>query len=100
MVGFDADRGWGTPARRFSAITATFSDADWWELWGTLRLLNRRQAILVYAHEATFQLWSGVLESGGDDVIVEPFSDEELQGAVLRAADSFEERASNGPPRE
>jgi hypothetical protein len=61
-----------------------------------LGLLNRLPAILVYAREATFQLWSGVLESGGYDVIVEPISDEELQGAVLRAAKSFEERNSNG----
>jgi hypothetical protein len=54
----------------------------------------------VYARQATFQLWSGVLESGGYDVLVEPFSDEELQGAVLRAAKSFEERNSNGVTRE
>jgi hypothetical protein len=33
---------------------------------------------LVYAREATFQLWSGVLELGGYDVIVEPFSDNDL----------------------
>ena len=37
---------------------------------------------------------------GGYDVIVEPFSDEELQDAVLRAAKSFEERPPNGSPRE
>jgi|ERR1700678_2279077 hypothetical protein len=81
-------------------LPATLSDTDWWELWGVLGLLNRRPAILVYARQATFQLWSGVLESGGYDVLVEPFSDEELQGAVLRAAKSFEERNSNGVTRE
>ena len=42
-----------------------------------------------------FQLWSGVLEAGGYDVIVEPFTDREIQGAVLRAAASFEERRQN-----
>ena len=77
-------------------LPATLSDTDWWELWGVLALLNPRPALLVYAREATFQLWSGVLELGGYDVIVEPFSDEELQDAVLRAAKSFEERPPNG----
>jgi DNA-binding response OmpR family regulator len=81
-------------------LPATLSDTDWWELWGVLGLLTRRPAILVYARQATFQLWSGVLESGGYDVIVEPFSDEELQGAVLRAAKSFEESNSNGLTKE
>jgi FixJ family two-component response regulator len=41
-------------------------------------------------------LWSGVLEAGGYDVIVEPFSDSDLQNAVLRAAKSFEQRADDG----
>jgi FixJ family two-component response regulator len=36
-----------------------------------------------------------VLEAGGYDVIVEPFSDEELQRAVLQAAKNFEERSLN-----
>jgi hypothetical protein len=50
--------------------------------------------------EASFQLWSGVLELGGYDVIVEPFSDEELCEAVLRAAQSFEEQTPNGSLQE
>jgi DNA-binding NtrC family response regulator len=81
-------------------LPASLSDTDWWELWGVLALMNPRPAMLVYAREASFQLWSGVLELGGYDVIVEPFSDEELQGAVLRAAKSFEERGLDGSPRE
>jgi FixJ family two-component response regulator len=36
-----------------------------------------------------------VLEAGGYDVIVEPFTDQEIQGAVVRAAASFEERRQN-----
>jgi PleD family two-component response regulator len=76
-------------------LPACRSDTDWWELWGVLALLNPPPAILVYAREATFQLWSGVLELGGCDVIVEPFSDEELQRAVLRCVKSFEERTRN-----
>jgi DNA-binding response OmpR family regulator len=77
-------------------LPATLRDTAWWKIWGALALLNRRPAILVYAQEASFQLWSGVLESGGYDVIVEPFSGEELRGAVVRAARSFEERCLEG----
>jgi hypothetical protein len=75
---------------------ATLTDTAWWKLWGMLELLSKRPAILVYAREVTFQLWSGVLESGGFDVIVEPFSDEEICAAVSQAAESFEGRVSNG----
>jgi hypothetical protein len=85
---------------KVALLPRRFSDTDWWELWGVLALLNPRPAILVCARKATFQLWSGVLELGGYDVIVEPFSDEELQRAVLRAAKSFDERRSSGSARE
>jgi PleD family two-component response regulator len=77
-------------------LPAAFSDTAWWNLWSMLGLLNQRPAILVYAREASFQLWSGVLESGGYDVIVEPFSDVEICDAVLQAAQNFEERLSSG----
>jgi DNA-binding NtrC family response regulator len=73
-------------------LPAALPDADWWALWGSISLLNPRPALLVYAHTANFRLWSGVLEAGGYDVIVEPFTDREIQGAVLRAAESFEDR--------
>lgn len=77
---------------------------DWWTIWGELALLSHRPAILVYAHTANFQLWSGVLEAGGYDVVVEPFTHERLKEAILRAAASFEvQRQSstsmNGPDR-
>ncbi|QHN02818.1 response regulator [Granulicella sp. WH15] len=61
---------------------------DWWAIWGDLVMLSPKPAILVYAQTATFQLWSGVLEAGGYDVIVEPLTDEKLREAVLRAAKS------------
>jgi DNA-binding NtrC family response regulator len=76
-------------------LPAALPDSDWWALWGNISLLNPRPALLVYAHTANFQLWSGVLEVGGYDLIVEPFTDREIQGAVLRAAASFEERRQN-----
>jgi hypothetical protein len=77
-------------------LPATLTDTAWWKLWGVLGVLNKRPAILVYAREASFQLWSGVLESGGYDVIVEPFSDAEIRNAVRKAAENFEEQLSNG----
>ena len=61
---------------------------DWWAIWGNLVMLSPKPAILVYAQTATFQLWSGVLEAGGYDVIVEPLTDEKLKEALLRAAES------------
>ena len=76
-------------------LPATLNDTAWWKLWGVLGVLHKRPSILVYAREATFELWSGVLESGGYDVIVEPFSDSEIRNAVRQAEENFEER-SNG----
>jgi DNA-binding NtrC family response regulator len=78
-------------------VPAVLPDSGWWSLWGELALLNPRPEILVYAHGATFQLWSGVLEIGGYDVIEEPFAEEELKSAVSRAVHSFEERLFGGP---
>jgi hypothetical protein len=62
---------------------------DWWAIWGELSMLTPKPAILVYAPTATFQLWSGVLEAGGHDVIVEPLTDARLKDALLRAAESY-----------
>jgi DNA-binding NtrC family response regulator len=76
-------------------LPAALPDSDWWQLWGSIALLNPRPALLVSAQSANFQLWSGVLESGGYDVIVAPFTDREIQGDALRAAASFEERRQN-----
>ena len=85
----------GDDVFQVALLPASLSDTDWWELWGVLAVLSPRPVILVYARELTFRLWSGVLELGGYDVIVDPFSDETLQGAVLGAARSFEERRPN-----
>jgi DNA-binding NtrC family response regulator len=76
-------------------LPAVLPDDGWWTLWGEITLLNPRPEILVYAHKATFELWSGVLETGGYDLIVEPFTGEELRRAVTRATRSFEERWCN-----
>jgi DNA-binding NtrC family response regulator len=83
----------GQRSYHVALVPAVLPDNGWWSLWGELTLLNPRPEILVYAHETTFQLWSGVLEIGGYDVIEEPFAEKELQSAVARAAQSFEERS-------
>jgi DNA-binding response OmpR family regulator len=81
-------------------LPAALSDNGWWSLWGEIALLHPRPEILVYAQNASFELWSGVLEIGGHDVIAEPFSGDELRRAVSRAARSFKERCSHGQDEE
>jgi DNA-binding NtrC family response regulator len=81
-------------------LPAVLPDNGWWSLWGEIAVLNPRPEVLVYAHSASFRLWSGVLEMGGYDVIVEPFTDDELQQAVSRAAQSFAERRAHEPGNE
>lgn len=73
---------------------------DWWAIWGDLAMLSPKPAILVYAHAATFQLWSGVLEAGGYDVIVEPLTDDKFKEALLRAAESYSAFSSDSPEQE
>lgn len=73
---------------------------DWWAIWGDLSMLSPKPAILVYAHTASFQLWSGVLEAGGYDVIVEPLTDDKLKEALLRAAESYGAFSSDIPEQE
>jgi DNA-binding NtrC family response regulator len=75
-------------------LPASLSDNGWWSLWGEIALLHPRPEILIYAQNASFELWSGVLEIGGHDVIAEPFSGDELRRAVSRAATSFAERCA------
>jgi hypothetical protein len=72
---------------------------DWWAIWGDLAMLSPKPAILVYAHTATFQLWSGVLEAGGYDVIVEPLTDEKLREALLRAVEGVGRTPRENPER-
>ena len=73
-------------------LPAEVPENGWWSLWGEIALLNPRPEILVYAHKPSFELWSGVLEAGGYDGLVEPLSAVQLQQAVLRAAQSYAEK--------
>ncbi|WP_158944954.1 hypothetical protein [Granulicella sp. S190] len=74
-------------------LPAALLEVDWRVFWEEICFLRFRPSLVVYAPTASFKLWTAVLESGGYDVIVEPFVEEELQGAVLRAARSLEDRA-------
>jgi DNA-binding NtrC family response regulator len=76
-------------------LPASLPDLDCWTVWGELGLLDRRPAVLVYAQTASFQLWSGVLEAGGYDVLVAPFTHERIKESVLRACRSFREVSSS-----
>lgn len=80
-------------------VPAALPNTEWWALWSEMSLLNPSPAVLVYARTATFELWTGVLDLGGYDVIVEPFSDDEIQQAVLRAAQSFRDRVETDSPQ-
>jgi DNA-binding NtrC family response regulator len=84
--------------KKFSVaiLPATLPDAGIWALWGRVRLLNPRPEILIYAPSVDFPTWSGVLEAGCHDVLVEPFSAEELYRAVMNAENAFEQRLADG----
>ena len=73
-------------------LPASLPDAELWALWGELALLTPRPEFVIYARTASFGLWSGVLEVGGHDVLVEPFRAEEVQKTVLGARRAFEKR--------
>jgi len=77
---------------QIAILPAASSDTEWWALWGEVCLIDPRPEILVYSRSTTFQLWTGVLDMGGFDVIAYPFSDLEIQSAVLRAVRSFKPR--------
>jgi hypothetical protein len=71
-------------------LPAAFPDTSWWSLWGEITLLHPCPRVWTTPTQRT----SGSGPECGYDVIVEPFTDEELQGAVRRAGRSFIERCS------
>jgi hypothetical protein len=71
-------------------IPATgFSPEEWWSIWGFLNDMEPRPSILVYALRSDFEMWSSVLDSGGFDVIVAPFTAMKLRMAITSAAAEF-----------
>jgi DNA-binding NtrC family response regulator len=65
---------------------------EWWHVWGLLTTIDPQPSILVYALNSDFHMWSGVLEVGGFDVIVAPFTAAKLRVAITSAAEFFVRR--------
>ena len=66
---------------------------EWWNVWGQLTTMDPQPSILVYALSSDFPMWSGVLETGGFDVIVAPFTKAKLREAITLATEYFEQRS-------
>ena len=62
-------------------------DGEAWIINGVLSQYIHRPAFLVYGRKADFARWSGVLDSGGTDIITSPFNIEKLRTALSLAAE-------------
>ncbi len=61
-------------------------DGEVWVINGILSQYTHQPAFLVYARDVSFARWSGVLDSGGIDVVRIPFEVEALRAALQFAA--------------
>ena len=78
------------PAPGFRDIILLPSDCPDGEAWiinGVLSQYVKRPAFLVYGRTVDFARWSGVLDSGGTDLITFPFNVEALRTALEGAAE-------------
>jgi FixJ family two-component response regulator len=73
-------------------VPASLPAQEWWSLWGLLSTMEPQPSILVYTLSSDFPMWSGVLEAGGFDVLVAPFTEAKLRTAVESATDYFHHR--------
>ncbi|MBB5343815.1 response regulator [Tunturibacter empetritectus] len=73
-------------------IPASLPTHEWWNLWGLLSTMAPQPSILVYTLSSDFPMWSGVLEAGGFDVLVAPFTEANLRKAVESATNYFYQR--------
>jgi hypothetical protein len=84
---------------QFSAVVlipATgFTSEQWWSVWGCVNAMEPRPSILVYAFRSDFEMWASVLDSGGYDVIVAPFTEDKLRRAIHAAAAEFARQHRN-----
>ena len=62
-------------------------DGEAWIINGVLSQYMRPPAFLVYGRTVDFARWSGVLDSGGTDLITSPFQIERLRTALELAAE-------------
>ncbi|MBB5341549.1 hypothetical protein [Tunturiibacter gelidoferens] len=73
-------------------IPASLPTQEWWTLWGLLSTMEPQPSILVYTLSSDFPMWSAVLEAGGFDVLVAPFTEVNLRTAVESATNYFYQR--------
>jgi FixJ family two-component response regulator len=73
-------------------IPASLPTHEWWNLWGLLSTMEPQPSILVYTLTSDFPMWSGVLEAGGFDVLVAPFTEAKMREAVESAKGYFYQR--------
>ena len=71
-------------------------EGDAWVLNGILHDFSSRPPFLVYAREMNFAHWSGVLDSGGADMITEPFDLDKIRAAVELAITNPQNRTEQG----
>lgn len=89
----------GEPLYSVALIPAAgLSPEEWWTLWGFLQNMDPRPSILVYALRSDFGMWSSVLDSGGFDVILAPFTANKLRHAIFSASAEFHRRKTHCEP--
>jgi FixJ family two-component response regulator len=76
-------------------IPASLPTHEWWNLWGLLSTMEPQPSILVYTLSSDFPMWSGVLEAGGFDVLVAPFTEANLRRAIESATNYFYQRLTH-----
>lgn len=79
-------------AFQVAVVPATLSQISWWELCSILASFKVKPELLIYSPAVDFQLWAGVLDAGGFDVITEAISSEQLRIAILGAVETFKSR--------
>ncbi len=77
-------------------IPASLPTHEWWTLWGLLSTMEPQPSILVYTLTSDFPMWSGVLEAGGFDVLVAPFTEAKVLEAIESARGYFYQRLQGG----
>jgi len=75
-------------------LPATLPSQEWWNICGVVNTMERRPSILIYAVRSDFPTWSDILEAGGFDVVVAPFTQHKLQEAISAAAHDYEMRTT------
>jgi FixJ family two-component response regulator len=85
------------PRKRYAVLlipAAGFTSEEWWSIWAFVNGREPRPCLLVYALQSDFDMWSSILEAGGHDLIVAPFTEMKLRTALESAMEEFSRRRS------